>query len=87
MTFDCNVEQCPIEASIGSGGSTNVIGGSNTGSGGSNTGIGVSNTGNGGSKTGDVGSNNEMEGNTNPEKKDIDSNITTVYVFTASLAF
>jgi hypothetical protein len=62
VTFDCNVEQCPIEASIGSGGSTNVIGGSNTGSGGSNTGIGVSNTGNGGSKTGDGGSNNEMEG-------------------------
>ena len=80
MTSDCNVEQCPIEASIGSGGSTNGIGGSNTGSGGSNT-------GNGGSKTGDGGSNNEMEGNTNPEKKDIDSNITTVYVFTASLAF
>merc|ERR1740128_928820 len=70
-TLECNVKQCLINPSIGSGGSYTGIGGSNPGSGGSNpgsggniningggiTGIGGSNTGSGGSNTGNGGSN------------------------------
>merc|ERR1740128_1424129 len=55
-TLECNVKQCPINPSIGSGGSNPGSGGSNPGSGGSNPGNGGTNTGIGGSNTG-IGSN------------------------------
>merc|ERR1740128_1323923 len=64
-TLECNVKQCPINPSIGSGGSYTGIGGSNPGSGGSNPGSGGSNPGNGGTNTGIGGSNNGSGGNIN----------------------
>merc|ERR1740128_1564178 len=54
-TLECNVKQCPINPSIGSGGSYTGIGGSNPGSGGSNPGSGGTNTEIGGSNTGSGG--------------------------------
>merc|ERR1740128_1447913 len=64
-TLECNVKQCPINPSIGSGGSYTGIGGSNPGSGGSNPGSGGSTPGNGGTNTGIGGSNNGSGGNIN----------------------
>merc|ERR1740128_177890 len=64
-TLECNVKQCPINPSIGSGGSYTGIGGSNPGSGGSNPGSGGTNTEIGGSNTGSGGSNTGSESNIN----------------------